>query len=199
MFDNIYIVGIFIVIMELDKAINLRSSVRKFKSKMPDWRDIIEAVDYARKAPLAGNIPSVQFILVDKPEIIAKLAEASQQDFVADAHFAVVVCSDRKNVVRSYDERGEIYSRQQAGAAIENFLLKITESGLSTCWVGDFVDEQVKYILRIPENIDVEGIFPIGYPFLKTAQKRKPSLDRCLYFNKYGNNRMKPFVEVEAH
>jgi len=45
-----------------------------------------------------------------------------QQDFVKQAHFVVAVVSDNSGLVRSYKERGERYAKQQAGAAIENFL-----------------------------------------------------------------------------
>ena len=184
--------------MDLDKVINARCSVRKFSRKKPNYRDIIEAVDAGRKAPLAGNIPCVKFILIDEPEIIAKLAQASQQKFVADVHYVVAVCSNKADVIRSYYERGEMYTKQQAGAAIENFLLKLTDLKLSTCWIGAFLDEHVKKILKVPANVDVEAFFPIGYPALKEKQKRKPDLDRCLYFNSYGVNTMKPRIRVET-
>jgi len=183
--------------MEFDDVINERRSVRKFSNKKPDWRDIIEAIEAGRKAPLAGNIPSVKFILVDKPEIIAKLVEASQEDFVADAQYVVVVCSETSEVVRSYDERGDKYAKQQAGAAIENFILKLTDLGLDSCWIGAFVDEQVKNALKIPEKVDVEAFFPIGYAMQAGSQKRKPSLDRVMYFNKYKEKFMKPRKNIE--
>ncbi len=184
--------------MNLDKIIDSRHSIRRFHRKKPNWRDVIEAVDCARKAPLAGNISSLKFILVDEPEIIVKLADASQQDFVADVHFVVVVVSDTKEVVRSYDERGEKYAQQQAGAAIENFLLKITEMKLGSCWVGAFVDSQIKRILKIPEGSEPIAILPVGYPLLKGKQKRKPHLDRCLKFNNYKGKFMKPRKKVDA-
>src|SRR3989344_5695370 len=112
--------------MDFDKVVKGRKSVRKFKSKKPDWRDIIEAVDFALKIPLAGNIPSLKFILVSDVKKIQDLADACQQDFISQASYVVVVCSDPKDVVRSYDlEMGERYIRQQAGASIEQFLLKL--------------------------------------------------------------------------
>jgi len=185
--------------MELDKVVDKRRSVRKFKSKKPNWRDIVKAMECARKVPLAGNIPSIKFILVDDSEIIATLAEAAQQDFVAQCHYVVVVCSDKVDVVRSYNERGEIYAKQEAGAAIEQFLLKIVDLGLSSCWVGAFVDEQVKRALEIPDDVDVDAILPVGYEYIKGKQKRKPDLDRILYFNKWRNKYMKPKPLVEAH
>ncbi len=178
--------------MELDKAITLRSSVKKFSKKKPDWRKIIEAIDSARYAPMAGNFFSLKFILVSDKEKIQKLAEASQQEFVADVQYVVVVCSNPSKTLNAYEERGKNYLKQQAGAGIQNFLLKLEEFGLATCWIGHFVDEQIKRILEIPEEINVEAFFPIGFEkeTAKTKQKRKIDLDNILYFEEYGKRRM---------
>lgn len=179
--------------MELDKAIKERKSIKKFSKKKPDWRDIIEAIDIARYTPMAGNLFSLKFILVNDAEKIQKLAQASQQEFVAETQYVVVVCSNPSKTLNSYEERGEIYSRQQAGAAIQNFLLKLTDFELSTCWIGHFVDEEIKKILKIPTDINVEAIFPIGYEstISKGKKRKKIGLDNILYFNQYNNKRMK--------
>ena len=178
--------------MELDKAIKGRSSVKKFNSRKPDWRKIIECIDAARFAPMAGGNYSLKFILVDDHEKIRNIAESCQQPFVGTAHYIVVACSNPSRTTNAYGKQGEVFLRQQAGAAIENFLLKIEESGLSTCWVGYFVEEQIKHVLQIPENIQVEALFPIGFEYeKKRAKKTKIDLDRILYFNSYGQTRMR--------
>lgn len=184
--------------MDLDKAIQERHCVRKFSNKKPNWRNIIECIDAARYAPMAGGNFTLKFILVDDAEKIAKITEACQQDFISQASFVVVVCSNPSRPVNAYEERGKIYSRQQAGAAMENFFLKITEYGLSTCWVGHFVEDQIKRELKIPDNVNVEAIFPIGYEYEKVKTKKvKIDLDRVLYFNKYGNVQMKKERKIE--
>jgi len=179
--------------MELDKAIQTRHSVRKFSNKKPDWRTIIECIDSARYAPMAGGCYTLRFIMVDDEEKIEKIAEASQQEHVGKVKFIVVACSNTSLTCNEFGkESGEVYSRQQAGAAIENFLLKITEAGLATSWVGYFVEDQVKRILKIPKEWNVEAIFPIGYEFQKPRTKKaKIDLDRILYFNFYDNKKMK--------
>ncbi len=178
--------------MKLDEAIKSRKSVRKFSSKKPDWREIIECVDAARFAPMAGGNYSVKFILVDDKSKIEKLGEAAQQDFIKTAHYIVVACSNPKRTVNAYGERGKRYLRQQAGAAMENFLLKMQEKKLATCWVGHFVDKQVKEILDIHGDIEVEALFPIGYEYKKSKTHKAPiDLDNILYFNKYKQKKMK--------
>lgn len=185
--------------MDLDKALKERHSARSFFDKKPDWRDIIKAIDAANLAPLAGNIPALRFILVDDTDKINQLAEASQQDFVAEAYYVVAIVSDPNLVEKSYGERAEKYLPQQAGAAIENFLLKITELGLSSCWVGAFVDEQVKRILQIPDSAEVEAILPVGYEKVpKSKQRKKSNLDPILFFNIWKNKYMKPLKKPES-
>lgn len=185
--------------MELNKAIRERHSVRRYSSKKPDWRKIIEIIDAANLAPLAGNIFALRYILVDDKEKIKQLAEASQQDFIATAHYVVVICSYKAEIVRSFDERAHVYTRQQAGAAIENFLLKITDLGMATCWVGAFADDIVKRILRIPDDVDVEAILPVGYEMIpKSKQRPKGNLDSFMFFNEWKQRFQVPKRRPEA-
>jgi len=185
--------------MELDRAIQERRSIRKFSKKKPDWREIIECIDAARFAPMAGNCYSPRFILIDDTEKIKKLAEASQQPFIAEANYVVIVTSNPDRTTNSFEERAEMYLRQQAGAAIQNFLLKITEKKLATCWIGAFADDLVKEVTGIPGSVKVEALFPIGYELKKpTTRQDKTSLDRILYFNKYGNKNMMHEKKINA-
>ncbi|MFH1503459.1 MAG: nitroreductase family protein [Candidatus Diapherotrites archaeon] len=176
--------------MDLDKTIHERRSIRKFKSNQPDWRDILECIDTIRYAPMAGNNFSLKVILVDEENKIREMAEAAQQPFVSQAKYVVVVCTTPTRTEISFGERGKNYLKQQAGAAIQNFLLKITEKRLATCWIGHFAEEQVKRILNIPEEVHIEALLPVGYAYKKPEPKRRIDLDNFLYFNEYGKKKM---------
>jgi len=188
--------------MEVDKAIQERKSVRHFSEKKPSWKEIIECIDSARFSPMAGNIFTLKFILVDDEKKIKKLAEASQQDFIVESKYVVVVCTDSSLTLNAYEERGEKYLRQQAGASIENLLLSLQAKGLSTCWIGHFVDSLVREALGIPEGIEVEAMFPIGYEPIEKGKaprkKKKIMLDSVLYFNKWKNKRMKSVEKLNV-
>ena len=185
--------------MDLNKAIHSRRSVKKFSSQKPDWRDIIEAIDSVRYAPMAGGNYSLRFILVDNKEKIIKIADSAQQDFIKKVDFIVVACSKPSRTINSYGKDGEVYFRQQAGAAIENFLLSVQNYGLGTCWIGHFVESEVKKLLAIPDDVHVEALFPIGYEFKKPRTKKVPiDLDKILYFNKYGDKKMVPAKRFDA-
>lgn len=181
--------------MQLQTAIENRKSVRKYSEKKPDWRNIVNAIDAARHAPMSGNIFSLKFILVDNAKKIQELSEASQQPFIAKAHFVVAVCTNPEKTELNFKEKSKNYLRQQAGAAIQNFLLALEEKNLHTCWVGHFHEATVKKILSIPEEIQVEAIFPIGLPTKKTKEnekkKSKTKLQSILRFNDYKTKKMK--------
>jgi len=181
------------------KAIKTRKSIRNFKSKKPSWKTIIEAIDSARYAPMAGGFLSLKFMLVEDKTSIERISNWSEQEFIKQVHYLVVFISDPKITENPYRGRGERYMRQQAGAAIENFLLHLTEAGLSSCWVGHFNDDKIKMILKIPEDKEIEAIFPIGYSLKKEKPSRaKGSMDKKLYFNEWGNERMRAIEKIDS-
>ena len=183
--------------MKLRDAIEKRRDCKRFDLKKPDWRAVVRAIDAARFGSSAGNHFATRFILIQDEGVIEKLAGSCQQSFVGKAKCAVVIVSDPSSLIRSYGDRADRYCKLQAGAAIQNFLLALEDEGLVTSWVWYFVDEQVKRILGIPENVNVEGIFPIGRETkIAGKAKRNIKLENVLFFGEYGEKKMKPQVVV---
>jgi len=187
--------------MQLQKAIKKRKSVKNYSHKKPSWKKILQALDSVRFAPMAGNQYSLKFILVQEPDKIKKIAQCCQQNFVAKAHYVVVAVSNVDKITKSYGKRGEDFAKQQAGAAIQNFLLSLTEKGLETTWVGYLDDQTIKRELEIQSGFDVEAVFPIGEPTRARTEldkeKKKPDLDDILYFDKWKNKYMQPKTRVK--
>lgn len=181
--------------MDFEKLVKSRKSVHSFSDKKPDWRDIIECIDNARYIPTAGKNFILKFMLVQDKENIQKIANAAEQDFIAKAHYLIAVYSDNKRLKILFgDKKGEIYSRHEAGAAIQTILLSIQDHGLSGCWVGHFDKNEIKTILKIPEKMELEAIIPVGYEFKKTKPKERIKMDNILYFDKHEKSQMrKPY------
>ncbi|MEM2956290.1 MAG: nitroreductase family protein [Candidatus Pacearchaeota archaeon] len=186
--------------MKLLDILKKRHCVRSFKkTKSVSWKDIGEILDSARYAPCAGGIFTVRLVVIDDKKIIPKIADACLgQSFISDAPHLIVVCSDMEQITRSYGKHAEQFARQQAGAAIENIFLKITELGLATCWIGAFDENQIKRLLHLPDNIKVEAILPIGYELGKTVEKEKIDLKRIVYFNDWKTKEKKFWPEPTA-
>ena len=187
--------------MKLIDAIKSLKSVERYSDKKkPDWRKIIRAIDGARHAPSARGHFSMKFILVTDSSKIEKLKEATQQPFVSSAKYVVIAVTDDKQLVRSYSDRGVRYASRLGGAAIQNFLLALTEFGYVTKWIQYFYEDQVRNLFDIPDNLYIEGIFPIGIETkVPTHELKKPDLENIIYFDKWKNKKMKPVTKIRAN
>jgi nitroreductase len=174
--------------MQFDEVVKKRKSVRAFnKLKKASWKAALDAVDAALRGPFAGNMNNLKFLIVENPITIKEISKHSNQHWITQSAILIVVCSDDTHLEKLYGERGRIYCRQQAGAAIATILLKLVDLGMSACWVGAYTDELVKTALNIPQNINVEAIIPIGYeaPSKIKHERRKQSLEHALYWEKW--------------
>lgn len=173
--------------MQLDTTIKRRNSIRRYSSRGVNWEKIVEILDSATYAPFAGNLCTLRLILVSDRQKIQEIADVAGQNFIVHAPCLVVVCSDPAIAVNAYNMRGFRYSRQQAGAAIENMLLRITDLGLASCWTGAFDDNMIRKILEIPENIEVEAVLPIANKSaIREVGRKNIPLHNILFFERFG-------------
>ena len=172
--------------MKVQDAIEIRQSIREFSNKPVKFGDVLEAIDAANHAPFAGNINNLKFILVSEEEKKQILAEHAQQYWIADAGWVIIVCSEQQKLEQLYDERGKSYAMQQAGAAIENILLRLTELGIGSCWIGAFADNAIKAQFKIPDKWEIEALIALGYPKNKIRKPaRKTALENKIFWEKW--------------
>ncbi|MEK6928247.1 MAG: nitroreductase family protein [Nanoarchaeota archaeon] len=184
--------------MDFDKVVEKRRSIRSFKDKTVSWKLVLEAIDSALQVPCAGNDLPMNFIVVEDPEKIERLAKASDQLWMNEAPILVAVVSDDSQLESQYGDRGRVYSRQQAGASIQTLLLKLTDLELSACWVGSYDDYDVRFILEIPDNVQIEALIPIGYQSSSAKNDTKPrkkKLDSILRWESFKIKRRQPMFQ----
>ena len=72
--------------------------------------------------------------------------------------------------------------------ALENIVLAASAQGLGTCWIGDFIEDEVKRLLEIPENFKIVSLLSVGYPCEKfrLPVRRRKSLREIVSSEKYG-------------
>ena len=82
------------------------------------------------------------------------------------------------------------YYQVDLGIAMEHIVLKATDLGLGTCWIGWFNENRVKEILNIPKGIKDSAMLAVGYPADEPPKKRsRKALEKILFGDKWG----KPF------
>ncbi len=175
--------------MEFDEVIEKRHCVHSFKPKKVKFEHILEAIDASIKGPFAGNLCCLKFLIIENENTISELAKIAGQLWLNEAPALVIVCSDDTHLESQYGERGKFYARQQAGAVVNTILLKLTELGLASCWVGAFTDEILKEILKIPGHINVDAIIPVGYEKGTVKKPKKQALENVLRWENWDNLR----------
>jgi nitroreductase len=175
--------------MDFFDLIRKRSSIRKFQKQPVEPEKVALIMEAALRAPSSRSINPWEFIVVEDPEIISKLAKAKQygSSFLTGAPLAVVVCAD--------PEKSDVWIEDASIASI--FISLAAEAlGLGNCWIQirermrgaeTTSEEFVREALKIPQNLKVESIIAIGYPDEQKAGHAKAELQSEKVFgNTYG-------------
>jgi nitroreductase len=175
--------------MEFESVLKRRKSVREFKAKKPSWEEVLDAIDLANQGPFADNNNNLIYLIVEDSVKIKEIASLCEQSWISNSKLLVLVCSDDTHLENLHGERGRIYSRQQAGAAIYSLILALTNKGIDSCWVGAYSDELIRTKLKIPQHIQIEAVVPTGFESSKCKKPEKVSLEKCLRWETWPQDR----------
>jgi nitroreductase len=168
------------------EAVNRRRSVRAYAETPVPEESLKRILEAARLSPSASNRQPWYFIVVTDSEKRKIISQGRYAKFVTQSPVVVVGCADKTASPK--------WSVVDVSIALENIVLTATGEGLGTCWIGGFIEEDVKHILEIPEKYDVIAIISVGYPLEKLdvlhmppeqAHTRK-SLQEIVGYEKYG-------------
>ena len=182
--------------MELDKILNNRRSIRKFKDKKVSVEDVMQIIKAGVKAPTAGNLQPWHFLYTFKKTKINQAVDStypgnqrnskSNQDWIRKAPVLILACIDYTDTLNKYGEHGKKAAVQDVSAAIENMVLKTIDLGLSTCWISGFREKELKEVFDVPSNIEVLAFLPIGYNDGYHTNPNKKELESLVYKDSYG-------------
>jgi len=165
--------------MDLFETVEKRRSIRKFRpNPIPD-KDLKKILEAGRLAPSGGNRQPWSFVVVRKPETKKKLAAvANLQRFIADADTVLIALGDPAVSKSLY--------KQDPMIAIEHMVLASTALGYGTCWIGAFNENDVKEIAKVPENMTVIALLPIGIPDENPPPKPRRAFKEVFFKESYG-------------
>ena len=153
--------------MDIYDVIRTRRSVRAYRPDPIPEEVLTRVLDAARVAPSAGNRQPTRLILVAEPEARQKLAEmCGDQGFIGEAPIVVVACGRGANL-RSPAAKPHYKTIVDATLVLDHLTLAARAEGLGTCWIGvlgEKANEKVMDFLGVPEDTEVVGITPLGYP-----------------------------------
>ena len=150
--------------MEFIDVLLKRRSTRKFNTE-PITKD---ELDYILKAgllaPSSMNRKPISFLVVERPETLAELAEAKDHgaELIKGADKAIVVLADTL-ISDTWCEDSSI--------ALTYLHLAATDLGIGSCWVqihmrkkdGVYAESVVRDIVKIDEHYRIAGILALGH------------------------------------
>ncbi|WP_300389511.1 nitroreductase family protein [Fusobacterium sp.] len=162
-----------------------RRTIRKYKQKKIEQKVIRELMESVLSAPSGRNYKPCEFILVDDEETIKKLSQSGA--FFNDDAPLIIVTLWNSNLSPTGEDDSCIAS---------TFIhLKAHNLGLGSCWIqtknmldknGRSCNENIKEILNIPSNLNVNNMISLGYPDEIKPSYTKEDLDiNKLHFNKW--------------
>jgi len=186
--------------MEIDECIRDRRSVRSFLAKKVDIEKIALILEAATLAPSSGNLQNWRFVVVQDNKKKESIADCCLKEYwMLEAPVFIVVCSDPVNIERFFGDRADFYATQNCAAAIQNMLLKATDLGLCSNWVGAFDESSIRRTLKLPDNIKIEGVVVIGYSKEEKSIPKRYSLEHITYFDEWGKTKELLFPLKKAY
>lgn len=171
--------------MDVEKAINIRKSIRKYQNKQISQEIINKLLNSARKAPSAKNVQSHKYFIVKDDEIKKRLKKANvfKQSYVYDAPLLIICCADPSLYPKpiEVDDKSENYAHIDLSIASSFLVLQATELGLGTVFVAWMHREKIRKILKIPKNYIIPFAIAIGYPAEKPTQKPRKDLNEIMF------------------
>jgi nitroreductase len=184
-----------VAMMNLDEIIQRRVSVRAYDTRPVSHEDLVRVCEAARLAPSACNSQTWRFVVVRNRDLLARICDEAmmpvvRNEWLRQAPALIVGCSKLDVVANRIGSAvtGIEYFQIDLGIAMEHMVLKATELGLGTCWIGWFRQNALKRILCIPPAVKVSALLAVGFPANPEARpkrSRRP-LDETVYGDCWG-------------
>lgn len=169
-------------------VIKNRRSYRDWLDKEVEPEKLEEILKAAQFAPSARNLRLWEFIVVKDKKTKELLAQTKPNSWFANKAPVVIV-------IVSKDDGQTNYWLEDGSISATCIYLETENQGLGTCFIqvynsrredGTSAEEYVKKILKIPEDVHVLCLMPLGYPKSKLSpHKQEEFLKNKIHREKY--------------
>ncbi len=146
--------------MEFNKVLEARYSVRDYKNTPVEEEKIEAILNAVRLAPTAKNSQPQKIYVAKTKEALEKVDLVTPNRFGAPV--VIMVCGD-KNKACILKSNGRNFLEVDVSIIQTYMMLKATDLGLGSCWIGRFNAEKMQEVFNIPENEVLYGMLLVGY------------------------------------
>lgn len=174
--------------MEFFDVIMQRRSIRRYKTEKVGREKVLKVIEAGRLAPSWKNGQCWHYLVVSDPMLKAKIGGTvnNNPDVSAyeNASCVIVLCADPSLSGRHNEQN---YYLVDAGISMEQCVLAATDAGLGMCWTGIFDEAVLKKLLKIPENIRIVALSPLGVPDQQPKPRPRKTTEEIAFGNYWGD------------
>jgi len=180
----------------LQRILGRRRSVRRFLDTPVEREKILACLEAARLAPSAENAQPWRFVVLDDPQVKGPFCREAFSGIYGRTRFAerapalILLLSKTAFMTHGLGQRlqGIPFQLIDIGIAGEHLVLRATELGLGTCWIGWFHTRRVRRFFRIPRKYKIAGLIALGYAEPRERKERKKkALEEIAFFNRFSD------------
>jgi nitroreductase len=165
--------------MEVFDAVRTVLAVRHYQDKPVPAEVVRRIVEAGQLTGSSMNRQPWHFIVVESGDTLRQLGGlAKTGPYIAQAPLAIVVAIERTT-----------FSVSDGSRAIQSMILTAWSEGVGSNWVGFRGLDEVKSLLNIPDELEVLGIIPFGYPArpIGKGKKRRKSIFEVAHRERFGH------------
>ncbi|MFX1449303.1 MAG: nitroreductase family protein [Promethearchaeota archaeon] len=165
--------------MDVYEIIKKRRSIRSYKLGEMPKDNLMKILHSAQLAPSASNMQPYKFIIVQDTQLKKEVAKlANHQLFLSKAAVIVIALGDPNR---------EKWYKVDLAIAMEHMVLVATELGYGTCWIGAFDEESIKKLLKIPDDLKIVALLPIGLSNQSPPARPRKEFKELFFSERFGN------------
>ena len=175
--------------MDLFEAIKQRHSYREiFGAQEITKHQLRQIVEAGLAAPSGCNAQTTEFVIVDEPGLVKKIAQLNTTNKAMQSAKAFILCVVDKNPQPTYGELSFVV--EDCAAAVENMLLAISALGYASVWIDGWlrVDNRAQKIgemIALPDSKVIRILLPIGMPTVQVQRREKKPFEQRAFWNRY--------------
>ena len=150
--------------MEFDKVLKKRRSIRRFKQIPVEDEKLSEMLEAARFAPSGSNTQKFRYYVVRDKNVVKEIFKHTKWAAQVAPHRNPVLGLSAPPVFIAVSVPRKTIPYADAGAAIQNLMLKAADIGLGTCWLGSFNPDKTAEALKLEPEEKILFLVAVGYP-----------------------------------
>jgi nitroreductase len=164
--------------MEVFDAVRTVLAVRHYQDKPVPAEVVRRIAEAGRLTGSSMNRQPWHFIVVESGDTLRQVGGLVKTGpYIAQAPLAIVVAIERTT-----------FSVSDGSRAIQSMILTAWSEGVGSNWVGFRGLNEVKSLLSIPDELEVLGIIPFGYPArpIGKGKKKRKSISEVAHRERFG-------------